>query len=264
MARGRLISRSLGSSRKFAQLHRQAGKLAEFSQTLYVLLVVNADDFGRMPGDAFTVKHAMFPTSPRREDEFTQALTAMHHVGLIEWYEAGEEVIEIVGFETHQPNLHKRAEKSRFPGNPGSPRKIPENPGKNLTEPNLTEPIRTEQNRTAPMRSTDDGFEAFWLVYPRKKSRADAEKAWRKLAPSPELTQRIMDAVAAQRNSPDWIKDSGKFIPYPASWLNGRRWEDEAESAIASDVPVDWWEECKEIHGGECTKRWDHEIRKRA
>jgi hypothetical protein len=233
MARGRLISRTLGSSRRFAALQKQAGPLGEFAQSLYPLLVVNADDFGRMAGDAFTVKYAMFPTSPRTEEDFIVALTAMHHVGLIEWYEVnGQQVIEVVGFDTHQPNLHKRSEISKFPGNPGSSRKIPEIPeipGKNLTEPNLTESKGTEQNRVALMRHDDDTFPAFWLVYPKKKSRATAEKAWRKLAPSPELTQRILDAIAAQRNSPDWLKERGKFIPYPASWLNGRRWEDEPD-----------------------------------
>src|SRR5690242_8188982 len=107
MARGRLISRSLGSSRKFAALQKQAGKLGEFAQVLFPLLVSTSDDWGRQSGDAFTVKHAVFPTSPRREDEFVAALTAMHYVGLIRWYEAdGGQVIQIVDFDVHQPNLH--------------------------------------------------------------------------------------------------------------------------------------------------------------
>ena len=51
MAQRRLISRSLGSSRRFHALYERAGKLAEFAQSLYPLLVCNADDFGRLPGD---------------------------------------------------------------------------------------------------------------------------------------------------------------------------------------------------------------------
>lgn len=258
MARGRLISRTLGSSRKFAALQKQAGKLGEFAQTLYPLIVTHSDDFGRQAGDAFTVKLVVFPSSPRREDEFSAALTAMHHVGLIEWYEAdGLQVIQVCDFDAHQPNLHKRAEKSKFPENPGNSRKVPEIPPElNLTELNLTEP-----NRTAPMRRNDDSFEAFWICYPKKKSRSTAEKVWRKLAPSPELTQRILDAVAAQRNSPDWIKDGGQFIPYPATFLNGKRWEDEAEVAKpvnGSPVPVDWFTECKAVHGGACLGQARH------
>lgn len=234
MARGRLISRTLGSSRKFAALHKQAGKLGEFAQSLYPLLVACADDFGRQSGDAFTVKMAVFPSSPRREDEFTAALTAMHHVGLIQWYEANDgQVVQIVQFDEHQPGLSKRTA-SKFAEPPvnftGAPGNSP------LIEQNRTEQKGTEPKRTALTRRNDDLFSAFWLAYPKKKSRSDAEKAWRKLAPSPELTQRIMDAVAAQRNSPDWLKEGGKYIPYPASWLNARRWEDEADDPLQRPV----------------------------
>jgi hypothetical protein len=225
MARGRLVSRSLGSSRKFAALQKQAGKLGEFAQALYPLLIAVSDDFGRQSGDAFTVKHAVFPTSPRHEADFASALTSMHHVGLIRWYEAqGQQVIQVVDFDAHQPNLHKRSDKSKFPEPPGDSGKVPEIP----SELNLTQLKRTEPKRTALSRVGDDLFEAFWLAYPKKKSRSDAERAWRNLAPSPELSQRILDAVAAQRNSPDWLKSDGQFIPYPATWVNGRRWEDQA------------------------------------
>ena len=118
MARGRLISRTLGSSRKFAALRREAGKLGEFAQALYPLLIANSDDFGRMSGDAFTIKHAVLPTSHRREREFSCAIQAMATVGLVQLYEAnGAQVIEIVDFDEHQPGLSKRT-RSKFPGAP--------------------------------------------------------------------------------------------------------------------------------------------------
>ena len=25
----------------------------------------------------------------------------------------------------------------------------------------------------------------------------------------------------------DWLKENGKYIPFPATYLNGKRWEDE-------------------------------------
>jgi hypothetical protein len=88
------------------------------------------------------------------------------------------------------------------------------------------------KKQASPVRT--DAFERFWAIYPKKRSRAAAEKAWRKLAPSPELIQRILDAVAAHRTDPDWLKNGGEFIPYPASWLNGRRWEDVPMVALPS------------------------------
>lgn len=76
-----------------------------------------------------------------------------------------------------------------------------------------------------------DGFALFWQEYPRKAAKAAALKAWQKLNPSPELVERILAHVRDHKRSPDWIKDGGQFVPHPATFLNGRRWED--------DIPPD-------------------------
>lgn len=70
-------------------------------------------------------------------------------------------------------------------------------------------------------------FEQFWKIYPKKKSKGDAEKAWRSLKPDEALVDRILMAVEIQKTSADWVKDGGQFIPYPATWLRARKWEDE-------------------------------------
>lgn len=69
-------------------------------------------------------------------------------------------------------------------------------------------------------------FEEFWKAYPKRKSKGDAEKAFAKAC-------RIIgdDALAVilagvERALPGW--GDPQFIPYPASWLNDRGWEDEA------------------------------------
>lgn len=36
-------------------------------------------------------------------------------------------------------------------------------------------------------------------------------------------------ALERQKRSRDWTKEGGQFVPYPATWLNQRRWEDEDE-----------------------------------
>lgn len=70
-------------------------------------------------------------------------------------------------------------------------------------------------------------FMEFWTAYPRKKSKGDAEKAWLKLKPDEQLASQIIAAVERATTSEDWTRDGGKFIPYPASWLNAKGWEDE-------------------------------------
>jgi len=70
-------------------------------------------------------------------------------------------------------------------------------------------------------------FEKFYKAYPKKKGKASAEKAWKKLKPNNELVSVILKAVERMKLSTDWQKDGGEYIPHPATWLNGRRWEDE-------------------------------------
>lgn len=73
-----------------------------------------------------------------------------------------------------------------------------------------------------------EGFAEFWMRYPKKKSKHDAEKAWAKLKATPELRAEMLTALGVQVLSQDWTKDGGQYIPLPATWLNGRRWEDES------------------------------------
>lgn len=79
-----------------------------------------------------------------------------------------------------------------------------------------------------------EGFAEFWMAYPRKAAKADAEKAWNKLRPDRTLQAEILASLAKQSRSQDWTKDNGKFIPHPATWLNGRRWLDELSPQPAS------------------------------
>lgn len=73
----------------------------------------------------------------------------------------------------------------------------------------------------------DAQFLRFWAMYPRKVSRLDALKAWADLKPTEALVEHMIDALAWQCNQPGWTKDGGTWVPYPGSWLRGRRWEDE-------------------------------------
>lgn len=81
--------------------------------------------------------------------------------------------------------------------------------------------------------SFSESFNDFWKVYPKKVSKANALKAWNKLKPNDNLVREILFALEKQKQSSQWQKDNGQFIPYPATWLNGRRWEDE-QQAVSS------------------------------
>lgn len=72
-------------------------------------------------------------------------------------------------------------------------------------------------------------FEKFWRAYPKKRARGQAEKAWAVLEPDEQLQLRILAAIDLAALSPDWRKEGGQFVPYPATWLRARGWEDEMD-----------------------------------
>ena len=71
-----------------------------------------------------------------------------------------------------------------------------------------------------------DRFAAFWQMYPKKVAKGYAEKAWKRLKPTEEIFIKIMDALERQRRSDQWCRDGGRYVPNPATWLNGKYWED--------------------------------------
>lgn len=70
-------------------------------------------------------------------------------------------------------------------------------------------------------------FKTFWQAYPKKIGKGNAEKAWNKLHPDSALLVAMLDALEWQKQTSQWQKESGQFIPHPATWLNGHRWQDE-------------------------------------
>ena len=70
-------------------------------------------------------------------------------------------------------------------------------------------------------------FAQFWAAYPKRKDKEKAQKAFAKINPSQELLQVMLTAIEKSKSTDDWKKDNGQYIPYPATWLNGKRWEDE-------------------------------------
>lgn len=82
---------------------------------------------------------------------------------------------------------------------------------------------KRQEKKEVCLRTNAD-FDSFWAAYPKKKAKQDARKAFAKV--DVPLTV-LLDALSEHKKSGEWMKDGGKYIPYPATWLNGQRWEDE-------------------------------------
>ncbi len=74
-------------------------------------------------------------------------------------------------------------------------------------------------------------FDRFWEAYPKKKAKDEARRRWDKLKVTDALAQTMLDAIAEQKKSADWTREAGRFIPYPATWLNQGRWLDELSAS---------------------------------
>lgn len=77
-------------------------------------------------------------------------------------------------------------------------------------------------------------FDRFWSAYPKKKSKGKAEKAWMKIDPDEELLEIMLSAIERAKKSREWLEEGGKYIPFPASWLNAQSWKDESYDPRAS------------------------------
>lgn len=75
-------------------------------------------------------------------------------------------------------------------------------------------------------------FDKFWAAYPRKVNKDGARASFLKVDTSLDT---LLKAIAKQRRSRQWQEADGRYIPYPATWLNQRRWEDEVTIEPADD-----------------------------
>lgn len=91
-------------------------------------------------------------------------------------------------------------------------------------EPSISNP-QNEPSISNAVEIIDDTWEQFWNTYPRRTGKANARRAWDKLSATDRTT-----ALDALTDHVGYWKAAGtqpQFIPHPATWINGRRWEDE-------------------------------------
>lgn len=80
-------------------------------------------------------------------------------------------------------------------------------------------------------------FEIFYKAYPNKKNVKTARTRWEKMKVTPELFREIMEGLERAKNSQEWGKDGGAYIPHPATWLNGEGWKNEYKPLRQAATP---------------------------
>jgi len=115
-----------------------------------------------------------------------------------------------------------------------------------------------KNGRGVSMPTITQEFDEFWVSYPRRVGKLAAVKAYQKariVATAEEILQGV-------RQYCEHLPSDTQFIAHAATWLNQGRWMDEYAPAPVLKR-VHWSDECQQLHGGQCSKQWDHEMRKR-
>lgn len=91
---------------------------------------------------------------------------------------------------------------------------------------------RIEQ-RESFLKEEADSFSKFWEHYPRKQSKQDARKAWGK------VSKKERELATEDLKTREWPKER-QFIPLPATYLRGKRWEDEIDTSSSLNVDFEY------------------------
>lgn len=214
--------------------------LSPLAEVLFYRLLVTVDDFGRFDSRAALVKSKCFPVRDTvTAQDVDTMLEELHKKQVISLYEVdGRRYLQMSKW-TNIP----RAKVSKFPEMSAACKHL-------YTDVNICPQAHTNAPYTdtdtdtlahPPDDASDENslFEKFWEAYPKKKSKGDAIKVWRKIKAPVETLRKILAALAWQSKSEEWIKQGGQFIPYPATYLNARGWLDESQRSTTGGFSMD-------------------------
>lgn len=212
MARGRMLQNRISKSHKMAELSSDTVRL------LYTWMLSHLDVNGNFYADPVMVNNLVFTRLGHPVSKTASALDELAAVGLIIRYQIdGEIYLNYPDFQDKQPKLNPSRE-----GIPDIPELTQESILTNASVTPSQDKIR-EVKRRECSKHVNDGFEKFWNAYPKKANKREAETAWNK-AKLPDI-DFILTAIENQKKSDQW--QDPKYIPYPSSWLNKERWNDD-------------------------------------
>ena len=76
----------------------------------------------------------------------------------------------------------------------------------------------------------DKDFEALWKLYPNKKGKAKAKKAYAKAIKDGVTNKQIQDGIVAYTKEIKAKNTDKEYIKHGSTWFNNRAWEDEYDT----------------------------------
>jgi hypothetical protein len=86
-----------------------------------------------------------------------------------------------------------------------------------------------QEHKNKRINTYSPEFEQFYAAYPKKRDPDRAWKSWKSRNGSRPEVSILISAINRQKESADWKKENGKYIPYPSTWLNAGAWNNEIE-----------------------------------
>lgn len=232
MPQDRFLHPRMGQSEK-------VGQLTDFEFRAWATYIVKADDYGVMRASGVTLQEANDALARRPVKVVERALQAIVDVGLLMDFEhQGRRYVCQWDWQDFQKIRYPRESSNPIPSGDVLLRCSAETQelflmrsGK-VSETFPTPAGAGERERlTATAEAKGNGlrerFAEFYAAYPRKVGKDAAWRAWQKRRPDSELLSVMVAAIAQQKNSRQWTRDGGQFVPNPATWLNQGRWQDE-------------------------------------
>ena len=102
----------------------------------------------------------------------------------------------------------------------------------NSTQENTT--LKDEQ-----LTEMEERFAEFWEAYPRKIREHSAHSEFMRINPDEKLFKEILSGLEKHKQSEQWRKENGQFIPYLHNWLAERRWTEELKAAKSESGSFD-------------------------
>ena len=90
------------------------------------------------------------------------------------------------------------------------------------------EAVDVDVNVDVNVNKHTEQFEEFWKLYPKKRDKKKARDKYVRLLKKKDIHEQILEGLKG--HLPLWDELEEQFIPYPTTWLNGERWNDEIET----------------------------------
>lgn len=181
-------------------------------------------------------------------DTVRSAMQLFESIGLIKVLESGEiylsQIDELIGSETDKAQMVRRLRAERKLDSNNVTQMLPE---KDIDKDKEKEIEIEKDTNIEIINDWEIKFDKFYKNYPKKVQKQNVKKWFKKNNPNDELFNIIMNKLEEFKQSNNWKKDNGQYIPYPTTWLNQKRWEDETiKQKSGFDDFIDMWKEAKD------------------